>query len=382
MKNKFFLLFLFFFTGSLFGQMEEKGEWLQENDGISSTANAIDRSFIHGEEIPLQKKNFTYPILGSARYYFYPITKARKKAILQIYLRDDLYQMGEEAYLELSPYGKGVMMDVFILGDWRLYHKIFLPYSLTEAIEIDLDSLLKASEKMVDWKWVLPSCNRHYYKRIEDMIQTIRNRLFLISKDSTMANSFSFSKWVIDGIYLAKKDHTIPLLFLNQKAYSERGGRHVLVLEDSRNPFHALDWSRNLALAMDLLENSEAKYGDRDINYLSKIKSYEDSGFPIQDLERVLYLLAIKNPQSFYLGSLSQNKISAHDVRIHEKIYILFPRINLQGQLETVIFESGKEMDLKGFLEGLTDEHIHLVEIQTHSDYTPGKYEILSVIKR
>lgn len=367
---------------ALFAQVVEKDRWVEENDGIGHLTESEGDPFIVAEEIPLQKKNFTYPVMGMARYYFFPSSRLYKKAVLQIYLRDDLYHMGDESYLELTSYGEGSMMDLYILGEWRLYRNVYLPYTLSQVIEMELDSLIRASEKVVDWRWVLPSCNRLYYKQIGDIIQTIRNRLFLISKDPTMANSFSFSKWVIDGLYLTKQDQPIPLTFLNQKAYSERGGRHTLILEDSRNPFHALDWSRNLALAVDLIENSEAKYGDRDVNYLSKIKGYEDSGYSVQDLEKVLYLLAIENPQSFYLGSLSQNQSSAHDVRIHEKVYVFFPRIDLQGKLETVIFESGKEMNLKEFLTGLTDEQIHLVEIQSYSNYAPGKYEILSVIKR
>lgn len=328
------------------------------------------------------KQNYSYPVAGVARYYFVAPTKKGEQAHLKITLRDDLYTVGEEVYLIFTPYNKGTMLDVYILKDWKIYSRVFMPYDIKQLMVANIDEVMESASRFVDWELVLPSCRRNYYRRLAYMILVIENRLPLLAEDTSLANTLGFAKWVIDGLYIEKMGKEIPLTFLNQKAYDQRGGRHVLVFEESQMPFLTLDWSRNLSLAVELISNPHAKYGDMDVNYLPQLKHNEDTGYAISELERALYLLAVKNPNSFFLGSISQTDQDAKGIRRHTLLPVFFPRIDYNGKLTVEVFESGKKIDLQKLVSDNGDAQINLVEIPANDSFAPGKYQIYSVLKR
>lgn len=328
------------------------------------------------------KQNYSYPVAGTARYYFVAPKKKGEVAHLRISLRDDFYSVGEEVYLIFTPYTTGTMLDVYVLNNWKIYSRIFMPYNIKQLMVANIDEVMQSAARFVDWEIVLPACSRNYYRRLGYMILVIENRLPLLSEDSSLANTLGFAKWVVDGLYIEKMGNEIPLTFLNQKAYSQRGGRHVLVFEDSQSPFLTLDWSRNLSLAVELINNPQATYGDMDVNYLPQLKHNQDSGYAIYDLEKALYLLAIKKPNSFFLGSINQTDQEVKGIRRHSQLPVFFPRIDYNGKLTVDVFESGKKIALAQLISDNGDAQINLVELSANDSFAPGKYQIYSVLKR
>ncbi len=106
------------------------------------------------------------------------------------------------------------------------------------------------------------------------------------------------------------------------------------------------------------------------------------SGYDISVLNRVLYLLAVRNPGDFYAGSVSQTFQDKFDLRRHYEAALFFPFINLKGEFEVVVFMAGKEFSLEQFMNRYEDDRIHLVRFAGDLLFKPNHFESLPVLKR
>ena len=71
-------------------------------------------------------------------------------------------------------------------------------------------------------------------------------------------------------------------------------------LEYKRDPYFGLDWTRNLAVTMMELGGKKVSREAADIRSSSFSRYIEDVGFPVSDLDKVLYELAVRKPGYFF----------------------------------------------------------------------------------
>lgn len=364
MKNRIKIMIglFFLFPIVLFGQfiIEEKG--VVREDGILEWT-------------------YNVPVSGVAIYRWMPSSDP-------LFQRDKIVvELRHDVRLEFFSERNVAFMDLYLFDNWQLYHQVKTPIPFDRSLQTSPDLLLKSLEAFVDWNLVLPTCDRSSYRQIEEVVHLIRSRLpRMLAERKTHqkegVDSALFAKWVIDGFYAPRTGEEIPIPFLTSKPYEKRGGRHVLVWEDEEDPFFCLDWARNLALAVDLLNDKKSEYGDSDVNYLRELKYHSNTGYPIEELKKALYLLAIQEKEFFFIGSIS--KIVEKDVDLvkHTGMALFFPRINLEGEFEVIIFQDGKELSLESFIKENEQSSLLLVGFNYNNLFKPNKYETFSILRR
>ena len=199
----------------------------------------------------------------------------------------------------------------------------------------------------IPWRYVEPRAG--YGDEILVMIQTIRQKLKDISyaddaaydeagrpvsiqtgrerfvpenmKNKISVSSVGFIKWICDGLVEPLSGSYLKLRPLVQKTVDVNPTGSQGVLENDYNANFSLDWTRNLAAAV-LSVNSKktilykdsgvdvsiepfaARWTDRGVQ--SEAGYIKNSGYKIQYLKPLLYVLATINPQYFYLAAIRQ----------------------------------------------------------------------------
>lgn len=346
---------------------------------------------------------YHWPVKGVAFFHKMPTMQGELSGPVIISLRDDPLIEGDEVSLKVYLEKGETRFDLYLLDDWLFYRSIFLPIDFSKIMNTSFDVIAARSKDFVDWELVLPRTNHAVYRKTDYMMRIIRSRLqrieyiddATIDKDGFFVkiadvsrpsqeglNCSGFAKWVVDGLYQGRLGENIPVDFLKLKPYELRGGRYTEQVEDQSDPFFGLDWTRNLALAIDLLDDDRAEYGDSDVNYLAELKYLKDCGFSLPELRKAFYLLAVRRPGSFFIGSVNQTFKAEYDLRKHYHVAVFFPRFSLDGKLEIFVFESGEELSFDQFFSRYSDDYVHLVEFEGTYEFEPLHFENLSVIKR
>ena len=363
----------------------------------------IGQQQINGQN--LLKSKFLYNSGGEAWYFKMPSVESEFGEKICIQIDSAVTKGWEGVTIDIIPSAKGCFISIYLLGDWNYYNNIPVNIKFDKVMQTPFDDIIEKTSDFIDWDLVFPKFQRNSYRMIENILRKIKMKLYRINylddiavdkngsfvniKDNALIdkkglNCSGFAKWVVDGLYLAKLGEGISIDFLKNKPYKERGGKFSLAVEDAIDPFFGLDWTRNLALAIDLIESESAQYGDSDIDFLNELQFFEDSGFAVDKLQRALYLLAIRRSSSFFLGSVNQTDSNSAGLRRHYHVALFFPRITFNGVLEVVVLDSGKQLTLEQFLARYksSDDRIHLVEVEADYAYSPGQFDILSVLKR
>ncbi len=320
--------------------------------------------------------NFTYPTKGSATYQWEANSENSTQQRIIITLDNKVKMI-------IHPNGNTAYADIYILDDWLYYENIKLAIPFDLIMQTQPNVILRSLDSFVDWKILLPACNKSTFRLTQDILKIIRTRLPIMeSLNPDGVTSEAFAKWLVDGFYEPQTGKEISYEDLTDELIEKRGSRHVLRIEEEHLPFLGLDWVRNLALKMALIKKDDAEYGDNDVDYLHEFQYLGHTGYGVAELERILYILAVEHSNSFFLGSLNERELGEKDLLKYRGIVILFPVINLRGELEVFVFENGKEWELEAFIGSNEEKRIQLVDILTSSLFRPTEYEPLSVIKR
>ena len=107
----------------------------------------------------------------------------------------------------------------------------------------------------------------------------------------------------------------------------------------------------------------------------------ENIGYPVADIHAMMYLLAVKNPGSFYFGAINGPKPldepsdelsdSPENALLHQyyREVVFFPYFEADGTFELVIMDGGAERS-EGFLEARYEgAYVHLSRIKAPYSY-------------
>ena len=152
----------------------------------------------------------------------------------------------------------------------------------------------------------------------------------------------------------------------------------------------SLNWTRNLAAAVLSIYSGRNFYHDTsgcDVQiepFSSEVSAtgqivnslgyLEDSGYKINSIKGLLYVLAATEPGKMYLGAVRQSNTNLPDspeVHFFTEAVAIFPYFNAYNQFEVVIFEKGREISLETFMEKYKDSYLHLVRINASERFFP-----------
>jgi hypothetical protein len=180
-------------------------------------------------------------------------------------------------------------------------------------------------------------------------------------------NCSGFAKYVADGIYYPRHGRLMPIEPLKEKHPDHRGNSWTERFEEERDPYFGLDWIRNIAVMLGPGTGQDPEA--RDVRQVPHFSYVEDVGYPVRDLEALLYFLALEAPGDFYLASVNAEFGKDPPLRQHIHVVVLMPYLNRRGELVTAVFERNRETGVGSLLKRYPNEYIHLVSIRGSTNF-------------
>ena len=212
--------------------------------------------------------------------------------------------------------------------DWSLFARVdgrsgdLLVAEVSEGARGRLDSLVDSDDGAID--------EDGSFLSIEDVTENLESGL----------NCSGFAKWMIDGIRYPLAGSYLSISDIKQKHIDLRGHEWSLPLEDERDPYFGLDWTRNLAVAVyESLGREGADPESADVRQVPFFEYTEDVGYRVDDLRTILYLLAIERPGSIYLGSVNQAFGVEPVLRQHTHVVVLLPYFDIAGKFRIDVMD-------------------------------------------
>ena len=315
----------------------------------------------------LNEFNYAFPVWGRGSYIIKRDIRTGDFLQLKIFLQND-----EGSYLRLFPVGNRTRMDVYLFGS-RIYESILIPVDFKRIIVSPFSILLNLTIDSIDWNSLFTNVYWSEWDMIHNMVEDIQpflehmeevddgaqNRfgdfVFIESEmrqdDMVGMNCSGFTKWIADGIYSsypAEIDLYGPYIDLEslKMEHREEDGKNNPWNENNldRDPYFGLDWIRNIASVL-YEKQTGIKRGlkDFDVNETPFFNYIDDIGYAIEDLSAVLYLQAIRNPGSFYLGAINTEFGTAPVLRQYRHVAAFFPWFSENGDFHISVMDTGTE---------------------------------------
>ncbi|MFW5695372.1 MAG: hypothetical protein ACOCYB_09385 [Alkalispirochaeta sp.] len=290
--------------------------------------------------------------------------------------------------LRPRPNRRTLEMDLYLAGS-EFYRDVTVPISLERAVRAPISEIQRLTAGIVDWEVARPHVDRPEYAAVAEIVSRVRRELprladaddgamgtdgSIVSIESLTAldgppgfNCSGFAKWIVDGLYQSQTGDLIPIERLKEKHLDHRGTRWSRRVEETRDPYFGLDWTRNLAREL-YAADRRTRAADidpeaRDVRSVPTARYREDVGFPVEDLRGILYWLAVKEPGMIYLGSVNGPSDGDGTHRQHSHVVVLLPYFTDDGRFHSVVMERTVETGLEQLIERSAEEFIHLVRI-------------------
>jgi hypothetical protein len=201
-------------------------------------------------------------------------------------------------------------------------------------------------------------------------------------------NCSGFAKWFVDGLLKPLTGSALEIAPLKEPTVKS-GSAVSEHYAESREPAFGLDWTRNLAMAyyrafrsvpmarveeVEVRDETFAAVIDRRSGAAS-VRSYpgflSGAGFSVEGLKPLLYTLAINEPGTVYLASVSREMGPAPVMRRHYHVAVLVPYFNEYGVFQTAVFESAAETSLNGFIGRHPAAMVNLVRLPAEAAFIP-----------
>ncbi len=298
----------------------------------------------------------------------------------------------EESVMEIQLFGRTVQNNIKV------------PLTLAELSGRSFSELAALTSNYVDWNYYLSDYKKLYGNNVRVLSETINPLLsFLRDEDDGVIdaagefvyidslapqegesglNCSGFAKWVIDGIYKPVAGSNIDIGLLKDKHYELRGNKWSDKLEDELDPYFGLDWTRNLAHEVLKLYEPEVPVSAVDVDNLRYHAYKENIGFSVENIETLLYELAVTYPQNFYLGSLNSKSDKPPYLRQHTHVVVIFPYIDMKGNFQADLYSRNEKISLDYLKSHWKDNYIHLVHVEGTFRFEPSGIDFSPVIRR
>ncbi len=345
----------------------------------------------------INDSGINFPIAGEGNYIIKRNIDDGRFVQVKIFYRNH-----PGCFLRIFPEGDRSSMDIYLF-DIPVYKNIALPLDFRTLLTEPFERILRLSKHSVDWDLLLYRGQAEADRQQELLVKAIRaslpglgdaedgamdadGKFVLISTGEMQAeqgfNCSGFSKWVVDGFVFPQTFRLMDIEMLTQKHLAYRGNRWSLRYEEERDPYFGLDWSRNLAMqhyriqmGLPVTESMQSDPERFDVRELQFLSYREDIGFPVEELELLLFLETRQNPGHFYLGSINREYGENPVLRQHFHLVVLFPFFTEKGQFRVVVFERGVESTQQSLQKRFGKNFIHLVRLSATGPFSPPTVE-------
>lgn len=318
---------------------------------------------------------------------------------------EDLGQRTRGSFLLVTPREPRTVLSVYLEGQ-RIFSEIPLPWSMGAVLDVPVTRWKEAARDYLDWEYVFPVHTRSAKEvesavmearrllvnipEVDDGAQDARGRWVTIQQELPQSgpggfNCSGFAKWITDGLVRPLIGQGLEIAPLKERPSELRGHSYNRPYDDPdqperlRDPYFGLDWTRNLAVSLARLQNPDREWGaeSRDVRENIFFSYAKTRGFRIDDLDPILYGLAVKKPGRIYLGSVNGDfrppGAGPKDpvLNQHRHIAVFFPWIDPWGTYRLAVFEVNSETSLPRLQRAYPNHWVHLVELQITGDFQP-----------
>ena len=347
-----------------------------------------------------------YPGDASGSWVLVRDKKSGKPIRVRYYFTKD-----SEVYVQFTPHNKFAYADLVIFGNYAA-KGISTGVPFERFYSSSFEQVVKWTSRMIPWQYT--KIYRDNYPATIRMINTIKEKManivFIedamydeniepvyissgkprkIEKEyegKVTVSGAGFLKWIADGIIEPLTGGRLKRepLIVQTVEYKDIGYQGIL--SESYALSFSLDWIRNLASAIVSVRSGHTylfnESGvDVDIEPFAArfteqgIKNTEgyihDSGYSVQALRALLYVLAATEPETFYFGAIRETHRKTPEVKVFNECVALFPYFDSEGHFQLVIFKDGTTIPYDEFFSRYCLDTISLVKVRATNEFYP-----------
>jgi hypothetical protein len=333
----------------------------------------------------------------------------------KVFLRSD-----PGTFIRIYPDGDRSKLDLVVYGG-VLNREVPLPVPFERAFVATMADIARWTGDIVDWSLFSPSLGM--YREVRSFVDETRRRLpglryaddgaldadgrpvyiatHLPQAEPTGLNCSGFAAWVADGFYRPLTGRLLDPGALAARHVDARATPATDRFEEDLDPFFGLDWTRNIAQALlearapsrpHTLTDSDVRISvfalvapggilsaPEAVNGNSAYQSYPayqaGLGYESAGLKALLYVLALHEPGSIYLASLSRKSGGViPGLSRHYHVAVLAPYFEPSGEFKVAAFESDVETSVEAIMARVPKDYVHLVRIKAERDYDPPAF--------
>jgi hypothetical protein len=330
----------------------------------------------------------------------------------KVFLRSD-----PGTFIRIYPDGDRSKLDLVVYGG-VLNSEVPMPVSFERAFTATIAEIAAWTGSLVDWKLFSPQPG--LYREVRAFASETRRRLpelrygddgaldaggkpvyiatGLPQVEPAGLNCSGFASWIADGFYKPLTGELLDPKALATRHLNDRATPAAYRFEEELDPYFGLDWTRNIAKALLDAREKSRKHGlyESDVrlsafalvadsspgsavNGSSAYRDYpayqRDIGYEAVGLKALLYVLALREPGSIYLASVSaRNGDLVQGLNRHYHVIAFAPYFEESGEFKVATFESDAETSVEGVMARLSKAYVHLVRIRAERDYDPPPF--------
>jgi len=335
-----------------------------------------------------------YPLDGAGTYIIKRSLDDGSFTQVKVFVQD-----GPGTYVRIFPDGDRTLMDAWLFGK-PFQVGVVLPVTFDRVLTAPFASVIEWTSPVVDWSLLLGPEPGDADARVQAMVRTLASRLpslrdmddgamddagkmvYIATGEPAGKGGFNcsgFAKWVADGLYAPLAGHPMEIGPLKSR---DAGQSHAWAAryEEELDPWFGLDWSRGLARAVAQAQTGTAPSDEQiDVRDSDRLPYIRDVGYPVTDLEYLLYFLARRDPGTFYIGSVNAPSAAASEgtpvLRQHHHLVVLFPYFEATGRFQVTVLERNLKTSLPSLSRRYGTEYVHLVRVRSEGTFAPPKIE-------
>lgn len=207
-----------------------------------------------------------------------------------------------------------------------------------------------------------------------------------ILKNHHFLSGAGFIKWIIDGIVEPYRGYGTSVRDLTQPTLEFASTGKNGVMSQQWSLTFTLDWCRNLAAEAYQIRSSrqvDFRSAGLDVNrnyfsaevingqLVNSAGYIKNTGYVAEKIKSMLYVLAVTEPDWFYLGAVRQGSTIKPDELVFNNCLVFFPYFDQNGKFGCYIFEQGEEISLDKFLEKYSGAYVHLNRVKSTEAFFP-----------
>lgn len=354
-----------------------------------------------------------YPERARGSWVLYRDKKTLKPTKIHWY-----FNQNEEVYAVIRPFDRKTLVDMVVYSSYAA-RSVALGIPFLRFYSMSLEEFEMLTKKVLPWNKVniVPG---QYYDSLQ-MVGMIRSNLdkieytedacydekgvlrsIITGKEFTLRDDFGrdykpesdmhllsgagFLKWIIDGVIEPVTGRGTKISDLTEPTVDINPQGKAGVMSQNWNMTFSLDWCRNLAaknLSVTSRRDLDFITGGVDVKYNHFASEMEngvlvnsagylsDTGYRIDKIKSILYVLAVTEPSWFYLAAVRQQSLIRPDELVFNDCAVFFPYFDDAGKFGCYVFEQGKEMSLDQFIENYGKSYVHLERVHATDNFFP-----------